>query len=85
MRARVYNALHPFRRSYDAPSYTAAFDAVVRGVRTFDTAHAIKFVGLSLPNIDDADKLVAWTTYFLNASNHAPDAADALNYIGYHA
>ncbi len=68
-------------------SYTLEFDAYVQGVRRLaDPEHAIKFVGLTNPNIDSADKVVAWATYFLNASNHDPSVGpDAYAYIGYHA
>ena len=75
-----------YEHGYDPVTYTAAFDAVVRGVRAHaDPDKSIRFVGLSLPNIDDTDKLVSWATFFLNASNHAADTADALDFIGYHA
>jgi hypothetical protein len=81
----VFNEVD-YEHGYDEVTYTESFDAVVRGVRAAaDPAHAIKFVGLSLPNIDDEAKVATWTTYFLNASNHAADTADALDYIGYHA
>ena len=81
----VFNEVD-YEHGYDPVTYTASFDAVVRGVRAAaDPGKSIAFVGLSLPNIDGADKVVTWATYFLNASNHAPDAVDALNYIGYHA
>ena len=67
----------------DPVTYTAAFDAVVRGVRKHaDPAKTIKFVGLNLPNIDNADTIVRWASFFLNGSNHAPDTVDALDYIG---
>lgn len=39
---------------------------------------------MNLPNIDDAATVVEWARYFLNASNHAEDTRDALQYIGYH-
>ena len=80
----VFNEVD-YEHGYDVQSYTAAFDAVVRGVRSFDTQHKIRFVGMNLPNIDPASKVAAWATYFLNASNHDPACVDALNYIGYHA
>jgi hypothetical protein len=81
----VFNEVD-YEHGYTPETYTAAFDAVVRGVRAFaDPAKTIKFVGLNLPNIDDGAKVAAWATYFLNASNHAPDAVDALDFIGYHA
>ena len=81
----VFNEVD-YEHNYDVVSYTAAFDAVVKGVRKHaDPGKSIRFVGLSLPNIDGADKVVAWATYFLNASNHDPECVDALNYIGYHA
>ena len=80
----VFNEVD-YEHGYDAPGYTAAFDAVVRGVRSFDTQRKIRFVGMNLPNIDPASKVASWAAYFLNASNHDPACADALNYIGYHA
>lgn len=81
----VFNEVD-YEHAYDPATYTAAFDAVVRGVRAFaDPGKTIKFVGLNLPNIDTGAKVAAWATHFLNASNHAPDAADALDFIGYHA
>jgi hypothetical protein len=81
----VFNEVD-YEHGYDPETYTAAFDAVVRGVRTFaDPDKNIKFVGLNLPNIDSGKKVAAWATYFLTASNHAPDVADALDFIGYHA
>ena len=81
----VFNEVD-YEHGYDPVAYTAAFDAVVRGVRAHaDPGRTIRFVGLNLPNIDDTDKLVSWATYFLNASNHAADTTDALNFIGYHA
>jgi len=81
----VFNEVD-YDHEYDPVTYTAAFDAVVRGVREFaDPEKTIKFVGLNLPNIDNGAKVSLWATHFLNASNHAPDAVDALNFIGYHA
>ena len=80
----VFNEVD-YEHGYDVEGYTAAFDAVVRGVRSFDTGHTIRFVGLNLPNIDNAQKVATWAAYFLNATNHAPDARDALDIIGYHA
>lgn len=75
-----------YEHAHTAVSYTLDFDAVVSGVRRWaDPGRSINFVGLCLPNIDDTAKVVAWSEYFLNASNHAPDVRDALNYIGYHA
>jgi hypothetical protein len=76
-----------YEHGYDVQQYTASFDAVVRGVRAAaDPTHRIKFVGLSLPNIDGGAKVVEWATYFLNSSNHAPDVGgSALDYLGYHA
>ena len=70
-------------------SYTLEFDAVVRGVwRWADPGKTLRFNGMGLPNIDDTPKVVQWATYFLNASNHAPDVAGdarAMAAIGYHA
>jgi hypothetical protein len=81
----VFNEVD-YEHGYTVDGYTAAFDAVVRNVRKFDTEKKIRFVGLNLPNIDGASKIAAWATYFLNISNHAPDiGTDALSYIGYHA
>lgn len=75
-----------YEHGHTAQSYTLEFDAVVRGIRKFaDPEKRVQFVGLSLPNIDNTNTVVAWVTYFLNASNHAADARDALDYIGYHA
>ena len=76
-----------YEHGYTVEGYTEAFDSVVRNIRaSFDTDKKIRFVGMNLPNIDDASKISMWATYFLNASNHAPDVgSDALNYIGYHA
>ena len=81
----VFNEVD-YEHGYTPQLYTAAFDAVVAGVREHaDPGKTVKFVGLNLPNIDDGKKVAAWATYFLNASNHAPEAVDALNFIGYHA
>ena len=80
----VFNEVD-YEHGYDVAGYTAAFDAVVRGVRSFDVDHKIRFVGMNLPNIDPADKVAEWAAYFLNASNHDPACVDALNSIGYHA
>ena len=71
-------------------SYTLEFDAIVAGLRAagVDTpSWPIKYNGMNLPNIDDAGKVAAWATYFLNASNHRPDVWDrnASASIGYHA
>ena len=81
----VFNEVD-YEHGHTAVSYTQDFDAVVSGVRRFaDPERSIAFVGLCLPNIDDTATVVSWAKFFLNASNHAPDARDALNYIGYHA
>ena len=81
----VFNEVD-YEHDYNPQTYTASFDAVVRGIRKHaDPGKTIRFVGLSLPNIDDADKVVAWATHFLNASNHAADVQDARDFIGYHA
>ena len=56
-----------------------------RAFRHADPNKTISFVGMSLPNIDSPATVVEWTEYFLNASNHAPEARDALQYIGYNA
>lgn len=78
----VFNEVD-YEHGYDPVTYTAAFDAVVRGVRKHaDPGKTIKFVGLNLPNIDSAATIIQWASYFLNASNHAPDTVDALDYIG---
>ena len=67
-------------------TYTAEFDAIVEGVRRFaDPDNAIQFVGMNLPNIDDTEKVVSWTNYFLNASHHSEAAQNAVAWIGYHA
>jgi len=81
----VFNEVD-YEHGYTPELYTASFDAVVQGVRAAaDPGKTISFVGLNLPNIDSGAKVAAWATYFLNASNHATDARDALQYIGYHA
>ena len=66
------------------------YDALVRGVRTWaDPNHTVEFVGLNLPNIDSAATLGTWADFFLNASNHDDDVADAVRdgagWVGYHA
>ena len=67
----------------------ADFDAIVQGIRRHaDPNHTIAFVGMNNPNIDDADTVVEWANFFLNASNHAEDVRDPKaigTYIGYHA
>ena len=83
----VFNEVD-YEHEYDAVTYTKAFDAVVQGIRrmTKPSTHArFRFNGLSLPNIDDSEKVERWVSYFLNASNHAEDCRDALHSIGYHA
>ena len=72
-----------YEHGHTPQSYTLEFDAIVAGIRRIaDPKKSIAFVGMSLPNIDDEATVVAWSEYFLNASNHAPDARDALQYIG---
>lgn len=86
-RVEIFNEID-YEHGYQPASYVQDFDAVVQGVRQYaDPARDISFVGLSLPNIDDVEKLVSFVSYFLNASNHAEDVRDeqALAYIGYHA
>ena len=74
-----------YEHGHTPQSYVADFDAIVIGIRKFaDPLHKIQFIGLSLPNIDDTTTVVQWAEYFLNASNHAEGARDALNFIGYH-
>jgi hypothetical protein len=82
----VFNEV-PNEHGHTPQSYTLEFDAVVEGVRRWGGAAAadIEFVGMSLPNIDDTAFVLTWAQYFLNASNHAPAAAGALNAIGFHA
>lgn len=81
----VYNEVD-YEHGHTPASYVADFDAIVRGIRKFaDPEKKIAFVGMNLPNIDDASTVVEWAQYFLNASNHAEDTRDALQYIGYHA
>jgi hypothetical protein len=71
---------------YTPEAYTRDFDAVVHGIRSLaDPEKRIRFVGMNLPNVDNETVLVEWASYFLNASNHAAEARDALNYIGYHS
>jgi len=75
-----------YEHGHTPQSYTLDFDAIVAGIRRIaDPNKTIAFVGMSLPNIDSEATTVAWAEYFLNASNHAPEARDALQYIGYHA
>ena len=74
-----------YEHGHTAESYTLEFDAIVAGIRRHaDPGKKIQFVGMNNPNIDDEAKVVEWARYFLNASNHAPEARDALDYIGYH-
>ena len=81
----VFNEVD-YEHGHNPQSYTVEFDAVVQGVRKYaDPDKTIQFVGLSLPNIDSTATVVQWAQYFLNASNHAPDVTDALNWIGFHA
>lgn len=81
----VYNEVD-YEHGHTPDSYTQDFDAIVQGIRTHaDPNNTIAFAGMSLPNIDDTNTVVEWATYFLNESNHAPGARDALQYIGYHA
>jgi hypothetical protein len=75
-----------YEHGHTPQSYTLEFDAIVAGIRRIaDPNKTISFVGMSLPNIDSQATVVAWSEYFLNASNHAAEARDALQYIGYHA
>lgn len=72
--------------THTVESYTREFDAVVKGIRAAaDPKRKIKFVGMNLANIRSPATVASWTAYFLNASNHDPAAADALDYIGYHS
>jgi hypothetical protein len=81
----IYNEVD-YEHGHTPQSYTEDFDAIVAGIRRLaDPNKTIAFVGLSLPNIDDEATVVKWAEYFLNASNHAVEARDALQYIGYHA
>ena len=78
----VFNEVD-YEHGYTVEEYTNAFDAVVRGVRRHaDPGRTIQYVGLSLPNIDNAAKVAQWAAYFLNSSNHAADVTDSLDYIG---
>ena len=75
-----------YEHGHTPETYTLEFDAIVAGIRRHaDPGKKIKFVGMNNPNIDDTGKVVEWARYFLNASNHAPEVRDAVNYIGYHA
>ena len=81
----VFNEVD-YEHGHTPQSYTIEYDAVVAGIRRWaDPTKKIKFVGLSLPNIDGEALVETWATYFLNASNHAEGARDSLDYIGYHA
>jgi hypothetical protein len=81
----IYNEVD-YEHGHTPQSYVQEFDAIVAGIRTHaDPNHTIAFVGMSLPNIDSTATVVEWATYFLNGSNHASGARDALQYIGYHA
>jgi hypothetical protein len=81
----VFNEVD-YEHGYNPVTYTKSFDAVVRGVRKYaDPQKTIRFVGLSLPNIDSKQTIVTWANYFLNTSNHDADVQDALNAIGFHA
>jgi len=81
----VFNEVD-YEHGFTAQTYTLAFDAIVRGIRKWaDPDKSIKFVGLSLPNIDDTAIVASWANYFLNASNHDADVRDSLDFIGYHA
>lgn len=81
----VYNEVD-HEHKHTPATYTQDFDAIVQGIRQHaDPNRTISFVGMSLPNIDNTDTVVEWASYFLNTSNHAPVARDALQYIGYHA
>lgn len=72
--------------SHTVESYTAEFDAVVEGIRKWaDPEKRIKFVGMNLANIRTAEEVQQWAAYFLNTSNHAPGAKDAMDFIGYHS
>jgi hypothetical protein len=85
--AEVFNEVD-YEHQYDVVTYTKTFDAIVRGIRQAvppAIRRGLRFNGLSLPNIDDAAKVEAWVTYFVNASNHDQDCRDAINSIGYHA
>jgi hypothetical protein len=81
----VFNEVD-YEHGHTPQSYTLDFDAVVKGIRAHaDPEKRIRYVGLTLPNIDPTDKVVAWAQFFLNASNHDSDTVDALNFIGFHA
>lgn len=75
-----------YEHAHTPQSYTAEFDAIVRGIRKWaDPDRNIRFVGMSLPNIDLQDTVVSWAEYFLNVTNHDSDARDALDFIGFHS
>jgi hypothetical protein len=78
-----------YEHGHTPQSYTAEFDAIVRGIRHHaDPDRKIKFVGMNNPNIDDQAKVLQWAGYFLDPSNHAADVRDAVGagqFIGYHA
>lgn len=81
----IYNEVD-YEHGHTPQSYTLEYDAIVDGIRRWaDPTHQLRFVGLSLPNIDDTPTVVTWATYFLNASNHQGSTPAALDYIGYHA
>lgn len=77
-----------YEHGYTVQDYTAEYDSIVRGIRAAvgPAAQDVKFVALNLPNIDSNVTVQAWTSYFLNSSNHAPDVWDAVQagMIGFH-
>lgn len=84
----VFNEVD-YEHGHTPESYTVEFDAVVAGIRrwTGSVGAAMRFVALSLPNIDDAAKVEAWVTYFYNSSNHDPATWDAAasGLVGFHS
>jgi len=81
----VFNEVD-YEHGHTPQSYTQEYDAIVAGIRAHaDPGRRIAFAGLSLPNIDLQATVLEWATYFLNVSNHSPEARDALQYIGLHS
>jgi len=81
----VYNeVIH--EHSQTKETYVQDFDAIVEGIRRMaDPEHKIRFVGINHANIDSKATVQEWARYFLDPSNHAEGARDALDFIAYHS
>ena len=83
----IYNEVD-YEHSHTPRSYVEDFDAIVLGIRKHaDPTHRIRYVGLSLPNIDSTATIEEFARYFLDPRNHDPavkfDSSQV--FIGFHS